>query len=95
MNNKKDIWKYCQICGFSIQNIHYFTHTKEGNFHDKCLQKQIIIDKLNYIKCNYSEKGICNLKIANICKYGKDKPYCMIPFELFYISKIIIKEIKK
>lgn len=49
MNNKKDIWKYCQICSFSINNIHNFTHMKEGNFHNKCLEKQKIIDKFNLL----------------------------------------------
>lgn len=36
---KKDIWKYCQLCGFSIYNGSDFEHREDGNFHTLCLNK--------------------------------------------------------
>ena len=44
---KDDIWKYCQICRFSIGNGLEWTHLKEGNFHIKCLGE---IEKVNHPK---------------------------------------------
>lgn len=52
------------------------------------------MNEKDYVECFYSEKGICNLAIANKCKYNEfGVNSCKIPFQLFYISKVVNKEL--